>query len=96
MIRKHHYLGFGKMIGQNINYLILVGENPLAALIFIRPALHVGVRDADIGWTNEGRKENLKYVIANYRYLILPCVKVKNLASYILGSCLRKLPKEAL
>jgi SRSO17 transposase len=92
MIRKHHYLGFGKMIGQSIKYLILVGKIPLAALSFNRAMLHVGVRDAYIGWTNEGRKQNLKYVVANHRYLILPWVKVKNLASHILGACLRKLP----
>ncbi|MDR3204075.1 MAG: DUF4338 domain-containing protein, partial [Deltaproteobacteria bacterium] len=34
MIRKYHYLGFGKMIGQSVKYLILKGEIPLAALSF--------------------------------------------------------------
>ncbi|MDR0571425.1 MAG: IS701 family transposase [Rickettsiales bacterium] len=92
IIRKYHYLGFGKMIGQSIKYLILDGEHPLAALSFNRATLHVGSRDAYIGWTNEGRKQYLKYVVANHRYLILPWVKVKNLASHVLGSCLRRLP----
>jgi hypothetical protein len=80
------------MIGQSVKYLILKGEIPLAALSFNRATLHVGVRDAYIGWTNEGRKWNLKYVVANHQYLILPWIKVKNLASHVLVSCLRKLP----
>jgi SRSO17 transposase len=94
MIREYHYLGFGKMIGQSIKYLIFNGEVPLAALSFNRATLHIGVRDAFIGWTNEGRKQNLKYVVANHRYLILPWVKVQNLASHILGLCLRRLPED--
>ena len=90
-IRQHHYLGFNTMIGQYIKYLVWSEDRPLAALSFNRAALRVGVRDNYIGWNEEGRKKYLKFVVSNHRYLILPWVKVKNLASHILGLCLRRL-----
>lgn len=94
MIRRFHYLGFGKMIGQRIKYIVREGERPVAALSYNRAALRVGVRDTYIGWTDEGRRQNLKYVVSNHRYLILPWVRVKNLASHILGLSLRRLKRD--
>jgi SRSO17 transposase len=94
MVRKYHYLGFGMMIGQSVKYLAYAGDKPIAALSFNRGSLHVEARDAYIGWTDEGRRQNLKYVISNHRYLILPWIRVKNLASYLLGRCLRRLPND--
>ncbi|MDR1297486.1 MAG: DUF4338 domain-containing protein [Deltaproteobacteria bacterium] len=93
-VRQYYYLGFGKMIGQHVKYLSCVGSKPVAALSFNRAALHVGVRDAYIGWTDEGRRQNLKFIVSNHRFLILPWVNVKNLASHLLGRCLRMLPDD--
>jgi hypothetical protein len=42
-------------------------------------------RDRWIGWTDEQRKANLQKIINNSRFLILPWVKVKNLASSALS-----------
>jgi SRSO17 transposase len=88
VIRKYHYLGFGKMVGQSIKYLVFLGERPIAAISYNRPALHVEARDAYIGWTEEGRKKYISNIVCNHRFLIFPWVKVKNLASHILAQSL--------
>jgi SRSO17 transposase len=82
------------MIGQNIKYLVLASERPIAALIYNRAALRVGVRDDYIGWTEEIRRQNIKYIVNNNRFLILPWVKVKNLASHILSQSLTMIRKD--
>lgn len=42
-------------------------------------------RDAWIGWTDEQRRRNLQVIVNNGRFLILPWVNVKELASKILA-----------
>jgi hypothetical protein len=49
-------------------------------------------RDAFIGWTDEQRMANLRYVVSNARFLILPWIRCHNLASRILGGAARRLP----
>jgi hypothetical protein len=48
-------------------------------------------RDKAIGWTIEQRKKNLHKIINNSRFLILPWVKIPNLASSILSRNIRLL-----
>src|SRR2546430_14316759 len=45
-----------------------------------------------IGWYQEQKAQNLQLVVNNGRYLILPWVHVRGLASKILGQCARQLP----
>src|SRR6266567_186675 len=49
-------------------------------------------RDQWIGWNQEQKAQNLQLVVNNGRYLILPWVHVRGLASKILGQCARQLP----
>jgi hypothetical protein len=51
-------------------------------------------RDDFIGWVPEQRKKNLHLVVNNARYLILPWVHSKCLASRILAMAARKLPRD--
>lgn len=46
---------------------------------------HIGSRDKFIGWSADTRKKNLHLMAYNTRFLILPWIKVKFLASHILG-----------
>jgi hypothetical protein len=48
-------------------------------------------RDKYIGWTHDQRKNNLQYIVNNARFLILPWVKSKNLASKILSLACHRL-----
>ncbi len=68
------------------------GEQPLACLLWSSPAWKMAPRDQWIGWNQEQREQNLQLVVNNSRYLILPWVHVRGLASKILGQCARQLP----
>jgi hypothetical protein len=51
-------------------------------------------RDAWIGWSDEQRRGNLQSIINNGRFLVLPCVRIKGLASKILALSARQLPRD--
>jgi hypothetical protein len=85
MLDEHHYLGSGPLAGHQLRYLIQGPGGCLGALAFSAAALQVEARDRWIGWSAELRRENLPYVINNSRFLILPWVRVENLASHVLG-----------
>lgn len=91
---RYHYLGFRATSGHQIRYLISSQGQDLALFNFSSPAWKVQSRDQLIGWSPEVREKNLKYVINNSRFLILPWVKSKNLASWILGAIKRRVQKD--
>jgi SRSO17 transposase len=93
-VRKYHYLGFGKMIGQSVKYLAFAADRPIAAISYNRATLRVSARDVYIGWSDEGRHQYLSNIVCNHRFLIFPWIKVKNLASHILALSLRRLPSD--
>lgn len=64
----------------------------LAALGFAACAWRISNREEFIGWTDEQRIKNIKLVINNVRFLILPWIKSPNLASRILGGIAKQLP----
>ena len=90
-VRLFHYLGFGKLFGHQIKYFAFLGHTPVAALSFSAPSLKLAPRDAWIGWTPEERKAHLSRIVSNSRFLIFPGVKVKNLASAVLGKALARI-----
>ena len=94
MVRSYHYLGYDNMIGPRIKYLVLFKDTPIAALSYNRATLTVGVRDSYIGWDTRQKHKLLKHVVNNNRFLILPWVKIKNLASHLLSHTLKMLREE--
>ncbi|MEW5920586.1 MAG: transposase [Bacillota bacterium] len=96
MVRNYHYLSYEKMIGPRIKYLVRYKGTPIAALSYNRASFKVAVRDAYIGWNPQQKKFCLKHVVNNNRFLILPWVKVKNLASYLLSRTLKMLQSDWL
>ena len=94
LIRSHHYLGIGKLHGRHLKYFAFVGHEPVAVLSFSAAALKLGPRDVWIGWTPEERQAHLFRVVGNSRFLILPGIKVKNLASCVLAAALSRLPAD--
>ena len=93
-VRTWHYLGYDKMIGPRLKYLVKAGTDLIAAISFNRAALRVGARDKWLGWTENARRRLLPHVVANNRFLIMPWVRIKNLASHILSHSLRLLRKD--
>lgn len=54
----------------------------------------MAARDSWIGWTDEERSRKLQLIVNNSRFLILPWVRVRYLASTILSLCARQLPAD--
>jgi len=68
------------------------GKHLVAALGFASPAWRLSSREAFIGWSDKQRQANLRLVTNNVRFLILPWIKSKYLASRILGGIAKQLP----
>jgi hypothetical protein len=92
LIERYHYLGYKPLPGAQMRYLVFSNGRVLAALGFGASAWKTEPRDSFIGWTAEQRKANLHLVVNNARFLILPWVTCKNLASRILGQIIKQLP----
>jgi len=94
LIDTYHYLGNPKIVGSYLKYLAYLDGRPVAALGWGSAAWRVAARDRFIGWDNEHRLTNLHKVAGNVRFLILPWVRVKCLASRILAANVRRLPHD--
>lgn len=95
-IQRYHYLGHKPLPGAQMRYLIYSGDQPLALLGFAAAAWQTAPRDRYIGWSHEQRQRNLHLVLNNARFLILPWIESKNLASMILAKAARNLPEQWL
>jgi hypothetical protein len=86
LIDQYHYLGYSRIPGKRLKYLIFSHDNHLlAALGWKAGSRQLFRRDVFIGWTPSCRKKNIDHVITNIRFIIFPWVSVFNLASTILG-----------
>jgi hypothetical protein len=91
LLAQYHYLGYCYPIGEQLKYLIRRQDRPIACMGWSSAVRHLGPRDRFIGWTAEQRKNNLRLIGYQTRYLILPWVEVKNLASYLLALIARRI-----
>jgi len=93
-IERYHYLGHSPLPGAQLRYFITAGEQIVALTGFGAAAWQTAPRDQFIGWTHDQRKKNLYLIVNNARFLILPWIQSKNLASKILSLTIRHLPKD--
>lgn len=92
LLQKHHYLGHRSTVGETIRYLVGDREGrPLSCVLFGAAAWAMRPRDEYIGWDHAQRADRLQWVTNNTRFLVLPWVRVPNLASHILGLVSRRL-----
>lgn len=92
-IQRYHYLGHKPLPGAQMRYIIFSLEQPIALLGFGAAAWQTAPRDRYIGWSHDQRKRNLPLVVNNARFLILPWVQSKNLASMLLAKTAQLLPR---
>ncbi len=85
LIQEHHYLGYVQPVGEHLKYIVYAGARPVACLAFSSAPRHIGPRDKFIGWDQLSRKQNIHLICYNTRFLILPWINVKYLASHILA-----------
>jgi hypothetical protein len=94
LISEHHYLGHCNLPGAQIRFLIYLGDPLVGAIGFGAAAWKVAARDRFIGWSDSQRQRHLHLILNNARFLILPSVRVENLASQVLALCARRLPED--
>lgn len=91
---RYHYLGYAAMSGSQIRYNVFAGEQLVACISFCACAWKLKDREEFIGWSEEQRQRNLQLVINNARFLVLPWIESKGLASKILSIAARQLPRD--
>jgi hypothetical protein len=95
LLDRYHYLGSGPLCGAQIRYVVKSPKHGyLGALAFSSASWAMKSRDDYIGWTERARRANLNRVVCNDRFLILPTVQVKHLASHVLSLVLSRLTRD--
>lgn len=92
LLEERHYLASARLAGQSLRYVAELDGQWVALLTFSAAALHLKAREAWLGWTPRQRARRLGLVVNNRRFLVLPeRARYPNLASRVLGLCLRRL-----
>ena len=90
-LEHYHYLGF-RVVGENVGYLASDRQGrDVGCLLFGAAAWRCAARDRRLGWSCSERAQRLWSVVNNTRFLILPWVRVKHLASSLLGEVARRI-----
>ena len=88
LVDRYHYLGYKMAFGARLQYLVQV-QRPrpqvVACVQFSSPAWRMAARDHWIGWEEATRRSNLQKIVNQSRFLILPWIEIRNLASHVLS-----------
>ena len=84
-VDRYHYLRYTPLPGAQLRYLVTSEQRVLAVVGFGASAWKAAPRDRFIGWSVAQREARLQLVVNNARFLILPWVQVRNLASTVLS-----------
>ena len=93
-MNERHYLKAPRPVGDYLRQIVRTAKGDPVALLEWGPACYaLKPRDAHIGWSAIQRRERLKLVVQNRRYLLLADKGIApNLASKTLAAALRALP----
>jgi hypothetical protein len=93
-VGRYHPLGYKAPFGRSLRYFIRSRRGLLGCLLVASGARALRCRDEWIGWSAPQRLRNLAYVINNSRFLLLPWVRVSDLASHVLGRLARQVRED--
>lgn len=97
LMNQYHYLGSGPLCGAQLRYLLhSYRYGYVGGFAFSAAAWRLEAREQWIGWDDGARRQNLNRVVNNSRFLIVPHVQVKNLASHALALATKRLAKDWL
>lgn len=85
LVQHYHYLGYRQIVGAHLKYMAFIDDLPVACLGWGSAAWSCKSRDSFIGWDKATKETHLHFVVNNTRFLILPWISVKYLASRILA-----------
>ena len=91
LISTWHFLGAQKIVGPRVKYLIYLHDQPIGALSYAWAQRRFKALDTYIGWDDELKEELLPHCVSQHRFLILPWIEIKYLASHILNRSLKAL-----
>ncbi len=94
LVDQFHYLGYTQPVGEHLKYIAFSNNRPLGCLSWGSSPWYISSRDRFIGWSSETRQKNLHLIINNTRFLILPWLRIPNLASYLLSINRGVIPKD--
>jgi Domain of unknown function (DUF4338) len=94
LLQSYHYLGYSQPVGEQLKFLVYAGDSPVAVFAWSSAARHLGPRDQYLGWSPQARRQNIRWIAYNTRFLILPWVQVPHLASHLLARMTRILPAQ--
>lgn len=91
LLHQHHYLSHTSSVGLNLKYLVRDRHGrPVSCLLFGSAAWQCASRDEFIGWSAAERQRALQQITNNTRFLVLPWVEARHLASHVLSRVLRQ------
>lgn len=93
-IQRYHYLGYQPLPGAQLRYFATSQGQILALFGFGAAAWKVAPRDRWIGWKTTQRQQRLHLLINNARFLILPWIISRNLASKLLAMAARRVAED--
>ena len=96
LVQQYHYLGYRQIVGNHLKYIAFIDSQAVACLGWGSAAWSVKSRDSFVGWDKPSKEKNLHFVVNNTRFLILPWVSVKCLASKILAINARRISDDWL
>ncbi len=96
LIERYHYLGHSPLSGAQVRYLIHCDQALVGAIGFGAAAFKLKARDQWIGWEPTQRERRRDWIVNNRRFLILPWIRVRNLASHILAKAARQVQQDFL
>ena len=92
LLEQEHYLHSARLGGQSLRYVAEAQGQWLALITFSGASPHTKAREYKIRWTPRQRARRLCFVVNNSRFLVLPeRRRYPNLASRVLGLCLKRL-----
>jgi hypothetical protein len=94
LLEQYHYLNYKHPVGESLKYICWAGPRPIACVAWSSAPRHLGSRDRFIGWSAAARLKNIHLLAYNSRFLVMPWVSVKNLASHILGHMAKRVPAD--
>lgn len=94
LMEQYHYLQYTQPVGEQLKYLVFTRSRPIACVAWSSAPRHLGSRDRFIGWSAAARRRNIRLLAYNTRFLILPWISVKHLASHILGRMAKLVPAD--
>jgi hypothetical protein len=92
LLEEKHYIHSARIGGQSLRYVAEAEGQWVALISFSGAAPHTKAREMKIRWTPRQRARRLGLVVNNSRFLVLPeRTRYPNLASRVLGLCLKRL-----